>query len=32
MNEQGIAVRALFTHRRDLEEFFVEMMGAEYRG
>lgn len=32
LNEQGIAVSALFTHRRDLEEFFVEMMGAEYRG
>lgn len=32
LNEQGIAVRGLYTHRRDLEEFFVEMMGAEYRG
>lgn len=32
LNEQGIAVRGLYAHRRDLEEFFVEMMGAEYRG
>lgn len=32
LNEQGIAVRSLYTHRRDLEEFFVEMMGAEHRG
>ena len=28
LNEQGIAVRGLYAHRRDLEEFFVEMMGA----
>ena len=32
LNEQGIAIRGLYAHRRDLEEFFVEMMGAEYRG
>ena len=32
LNEQGIAVRGLYAHRHDLEEFFVEMMGAEYRG
>ena len=32
LNEQGIAVRGLYAHRRDLEEFFVEMMGAGYRG
>ena len=32
LNEQGIAVRGLYAHRRDLEVFFVEMMGAEYRG
>ncbi|WP_172623488.1 ATP-binding cassette domain-containing protein [Arabiibacter massiliensis] len=32
LNEQGIAIRSLYAHRRDLEEFFVEMMGAEYRG
>lgn len=32
LNEQGIAVRGLYAHRRDLEEFFVEMMEAEYRG
>ena len=32
LNEQGIAVRGLYAHRRDLEEFFGEMMGAEYRG
>ena len=32
LNEQGIAVRGLYAHRRDREEFFVEMMGAEYRG
>ena len=29
---QGIAVSGLYAHKRDLEEFFVEMMGAEYRG
>ena len=32
LNEQGIAVQGLYAHKRDLEEFFVEMMGAEYRG
>ena len=32
LNEEGIAIRGLYAHRRDLEEFFVEMMGAEYRG
>ena len=32
LNEQGIAVSGLYAHKRDLEEFFVEMMGAEYRG
>lgn len=32
LNEAGIAVHGLYAHRRDLEEFFVEMMGAEYRG
>ena len=30
--EQGIAVSGLYAHKRDLEEFFVEMMGAEHRG
>ena len=30
--EQGIAVSGLYAHKRDLEEFFVEMMGAERRG
>ena len=32
LNEAGIAVSGLYAHKRDLEEFFVEMMGAEYRG
>ncbi|WP_366458266.1 ATP-binding cassette domain-containing protein [Eggerthella hominis] len=32
LNEKGIAVQGLYAHKRDLEEFFVEMMGAEYRG
>ena len=32
LNEQGIAVQGLYAHKRDLEEFFVEIMGAEYRG
>ena len=32
LNEQSIAVQGLYAHKRDLEEFFVEMMGAEYRG
>ena len=32
LNEQGIAVQGLYAYKRDLEEFFVEMMGAEYRG
>ena len=32
LNERGVAIRGLYAHRRDLEEFFVEMMGAEYRG
>ena len=32
LNEEGIAIRGLYAQRRDLEEFFVEMMGAEYRG
>lgn len=32
LNEKGIAVQGLYTHKRDLEEFFVEMMGAEYHG
>ena len=32
LHEEGIAIRGLYAHRRDLEEFFVEMMGAEYRG
>ncbi len=32
LNEQSIAVQGLYAYKRDLEEFFVEMMGAEYRG
>nr|WP_246600086.1 ATP-binding cassette domain-containing protein [Gordonibacter massiliensis (ex Traore et al. 2017)] len=32
LNEAGIAIQGLYAHKRDLEEFFVEMMGAEYRG
>ncbi len=32
LNEQSIAVQGLYAHKRDLEEFFVEIMGAEYRG
>ena len=32
LNEHDIAVRGLYTHKRDLEEFFVDMMGAEYHG
>lgn len=32
LNDAGIAVQGLFAHRRDLEEFFVGLMGAEYRG
>lgn len=32
LNDAGIAVQGLFAHRRDLEEFFVGLMGAECRG
>lgn len=32
LNGAGIAVLGLQEHKRDLEEFFVELMGAEYRG
>ena len=32
LNEQSIAVQGLYAYKRDLEEFFVEMMGTEYRG
>ena len=32
LNEQSIAVQGLYAYKRDLEEFFVEIMGAEYRG
>ena len=32
LNEAGIAVLGLQEHKRDLEEFFVELMGADYRG
>lgn len=32
LNEAGIAIQALYAHRRDLEEFFVGLMGVEYRG
>lgn len=30
LNQEHIAVYGLQTHKRDLEEFFVEMMGAEH--
>ena len=32
LNDAGIAVQGLYAHRRDLEEFFVGLMGDEYRG
>lgn len=32
LSEAGIAVLGLQEHKRDLEEFFVELMGAEYHG
>ncbi|WP_255467139.1 ATP-binding cassette domain-containing protein [Raoultibacter phocaeensis] len=32
LNDAGIAVQGLYAHRRDLEEFFVGLMGAEYHG
>lgn len=32
LSEAGIAVLGLQEHKRDLEEFFVELMGADYRG
>ncbi|MEG0323491.1 MAG: ATP-binding cassette domain-containing protein [Raoultibacter sp.] len=32
LNEAGIAIQALYAHRRDLEEFFVGLMGVEYHG
>ena len=32
LNDAGIAIQGLYAHRRDLEEFFVGLMGAEYHG
>lgn len=32
LQKENIAVHGLHTHKRDLEEFFIEMMGAEYHG
>ena len=32
LNDAGIAVQGLYAHRRDLEEFFVGLMGADYYG
>lgn len=29
LGSEGIAVHGLYTHKRDLEEFFVELMGGE---
>lgn len=32
LNDAGIAVQGLYAHKRDLEEFFVGLMGAEHHG
>ena len=32
LSDAGIVVEGLYAHRRDLEEFFVGLMGAEYHG
>lgn len=32
LNDAGIAIQGLYAHRRDLEEFFVGLMGGEYHG
>lgn len=32
LNKEGIVIYGLHTHTRDLEDFFVDLMGAEYHG